>query len=191
MRGSINPWKLPPVLELVEDLHDFFYRQLGPHYRARLADSRHRACFGRRTTVLAFYPEAVRRGFLRRNSNGIERSWRARLDRAVCIVQCAEIAGVNLALGDVLHWLALPKPMKTVARDDVQPLSHNDLRPCFMRTPNPCKAIDAALAVPIVARRTPPPDHVERLGGFSEGDFAQSLEENLKSDSCGNLSFDI
>ena len=81
------------------------------------------------------------------------------------------LAGVDLALGDLLPWILTHRSPKTRERDDVQPLSHNDLRPCFMRTLNPCKAIDAALAVQVVARRNPPPTHVEQLGGFSEGDF--------------------
>lgn len=191
MKPTFTYRELPPIVELIADLEEFFYRQLGPAWKCKLPGSNASNFASRSSTVLRYYPEAVRRGFLHHNSNGIERNWRARLDRAVQILICAELAGVNIALGEVLHWLVLPKSMKTVDRDDVQSLSHNDLRPCFMRTPNPCKAIDAALAVQVVARRNPPPTHVEQLGGFSEGDFAQSLEGNLKKDSCGNLSFDI
>lgn len=181
MKPTFTYRELPPIVELIADLEDFFYRQLGPAWKCKLPGSNASNFASRSSTVLRYYPEAVRRGFLRRNSNGIERIWRARLDRAVQILMCAELAGVNIALGEVLHWLVLSKSMKTRDRDDVQPLSHNDLRPCFMRTPNPCKAIDAALAVPIVARRNPPVKTLNDWGAFprviSLGHFSQHQKD--------------
>lgn len=174
----IVPWKLPPIVALQKDLEVFFYRRFGPGWKGCLKRNG-RAFNWKEGSIFAYYDFAVQLGFLQNNSHKVERNFSELASLALTLVHCGCFAGVNLTVADVIFRLCLPKPPKTIERDDVRPLTIKDLPPGIPRMLNPCNVLASALSVPVVERKNPPPAHVEPVGGHSTRDFAQSFGENI------------